>query len=539
MATTTTTRRNHEYDTIHRNGPWPTATEFATAIDGRLEQQDFFACYLDAAKEVQRLIELARSSGQGFRAFGSSWSLNHIAHHQHHMHFNRGMNLRRAITSADLHADSTLDADNLFFFQCGSRVKEINNYLFTFGKSLKTSGASNGQTIAGCISTGVHGSAHQVGSMQDFVMGLDLIIGPQATDRVYLESEKAPALSNAFAARLGSRVIRNEGLFQAALVGLGSFGFIHGVVIETEDLFLLNRYTTTIPRSEALRLAKTMDFKNSSFSIPGEKDARGKPNEPHHFKIFFNPHRNDPDLVVEIMYKKPYQPGYPDPIPRVRTALYTELLTSLGRILGKIPRRIPAIVRLLEKTALPVEDGNAVIPVTGTHAQIFFDSIQQGPAFACEVCVELNHAEKAYDIMSKLARDIGPMPGLFAMRFVKQSKALLSSAAYPVSCMLEINGVISSSGKAPQALAAFCTATVKSLQDHHIPFTIHWGKTADWKYPGLVTYMFGHKATEWRRYRSALLTKEMAALFSNRFLTDTELDRYSDDAPAAIAQSLA
>jgi hypothetical protein len=288
-----------------------------------------------------------------------------------------------------------------------------------------------------------------------------------------------------------------------------------------------------------MRLAQTLDFKNSTFKIPNEVDAQGKPNEPHHFKIFFNPHRVDQDLLVEIMYKKEYRTDYPDPIPRVRTAIYTELLTSLGKILGKIPKRIPAIVRQLQKTALPLESANLNEPVTGTHAQIFFDSVQQGPAFACEVCIDIKHAETAYGIMSQMARDIGPMPGLFAMRFIKQSKALLSSASFPVSCMLEINGVISSSGNAPRALKEFCTAIVQSLKNKNIPFTIHWGKTADWKYPGLVEHMYGDKAKKWREYRCTLLTKEMAKVFSNNFLDDTGMSIYVDNTPPSIAHLLA
>ncbi|MBU6324490.1 MAG: FAD-binding protein [Bacteroidetes bacterium] len=534
---TTITRKITEYDTLHKNGPWPAEYMHSTSIDGRLEQADFFQCYNDAAAEIQRLLDMVRAKGEGFRAIGSSWSLNHIGQHDTHMHFNRGMNLRRAISVADVHAQSSYKSENLFFFQCGTRVKEINNYLFTFGKSLKTSGASNGQTIAGCISTGVHGSAHDVGSMQDYVVGLNLIIGPGPNDIVYLEPASKSALSDAFAAQIRARVIRNDELFHAALVGLGSFGFIHGIVIEVEDLFLLNRYVTSLDRAEAFRLAGTLDFRNSSFRIPGEVDALGKPNMPHHFKVFMNPYRHDAQLRAEIIYKKPYRKDYPDPIPRVRKALYTEFIAGMGNIIGRIPNRIPALSRMLEGAALPPENADPNTPVTGTHAEIFFDSLQQGPAFACEFCVPLDKAVKAYELLSALCRNEGPVPGLFAMRFIRKSEALLGCPAFPYTCMLEIDGVIWRAKKKDLSLQAFCKRSIQVLQGNQIPFTMHWGKTADWAYPGIIEYMYGEKAKRWREYRSALLSKEMAQVFSNKFLDETGLSEYVDNAPVALAKS--
>jgi hypothetical protein len=534
---TTITNDQHPYDTVHNNGAWITGKLHTTTLDGPLSETDFIACYNDAAGEVQRLIDQARQAGQGFRAFGSSWSLNHIAHQKDNMHFNHRMNLRRSISPDQMHANSAFNAQNLFFFQCGTRVKEINNYLDTFGKSLKTSGASNGQTIAGCISTGVHGSAHNIGAMQDYVVGINLIIGPGPADRVYLERASTPALSDQFAADIKSRVIRNDELFNAAVVGLGSFGFVHGVVIEVEDRFLINRYVTTIERNEAMRLARTMDFKGSSFKIPSEVDGQGIPNEPLHYKIFINPFRTDAELIVEIMYKKPYRPDYPNPISRVQSAIYTELVTSLGKVLGHIPKRVPALVRLLEKTALPKEGSDPNVPLTGTHREIFWDTIPQGPAFACEVCIDSTDSPRAMELLCNVVKNEGPVPGLFAMRFVKQSGATLACSRFKVSCMLEINGVLWKAKGKDMDLAEYCTRSIEVLKNENIPFTIHWGKTADWAYPGLIDHMYGDKALKWRQCRSALLTKEMAKVFSNRFLDETGLSLYEDNAPPSLAEN--
>ena len=57
---------------------------------------------------------------------------------------------------------------------------------------------------------------------------------------------------------------------------MGSFGFIHGVVIEAEDHFLLRRYVRKVPKEQALALADTMNFKDGPVMIKEEIDENGK-----------------------------------------------------------------------------------------------------------------------------------------------------------------------------------------------------------------------------------------------------------------------
>lgn len=160
-----------------------------------------FDRYNDAAQEVQALLQDSINSNERFRAFGMAWSLSNIAHQKDRMLFNARLNIKMEIASEHLHSASSFKAGNLFFIQCGTMVKEITEFIAKKGKSLKTC-ASNGQTIAGAISTGVHGSSLDVGSIQDCVVGLNLIIGPGKDDIVYLERHSAPALNNDFAKKL-------------------------------------------------------------------------------------------------------------------------------------------------------------------------------------------------------------------------------------------------------------------------------------------------------------------------------------------------
>ena len=190
------------------------------------------------------MIKDSLDNNERLRAYGSSWSLSNIAHQKDRMLFNASLNIKLPVAKEQLHDASKFRAEDLFFIQCGTTIKEITEFIFRKNKSLKATGASNGQTIAGAISTGVHGSALDEGSIQDYVAGINLIIGPRANDIVYVERHTKPAMSDDFAKGINSRIIRNDDLFNAALVSLGSFGVIHGVLIETEDRYLLKIYVS-------------------------------------------------------------------------------------------------------------------------------------------------------------------------------------------------------------------------------------------------------------------------------------------------------
>ena len=215
-----------QWDTFHNNGPFVNRILYDLRLERPENLPGVTDRYNDAAGEIQQLIQACINNNERFRAYGSGWSLSDIAQGNDRMLYTGRMNLKMTIGQPDLHPASLYNQDDLFFFQCGTTIKEVSEFVFKSGKSLKTSGAINGQTIAGGISTGIHGSAFDVGAVQDYVAGLNLIIGPGPGDLVYLERHTKPALNDAFAAKINSRVIRNDGLFNAALVGLGSFGFI-------------------------------------------------------------------------------------------------------------------------------------------------------------------------------------------------------------------------------------------------------------------------------------------------------------------------
>src|SRR5215467_4328737 len=100
---------------------------------------------------------------------------------------------------------------NLRFVQCGNSILELHRQLRAQGRRLRSCGASNGQTIAGALSTGTHGAAIDAGSIANYVVGLHIVVSP--TRHVWLERKSYPVMTKDFADALGAEWIRDDSLF--------------------------------------------------------------------------------------------------------------------------------------------------------------------------------------------------------------------------------------------------------------------------------------------------------------------------------------
>ena len=227
--------------------------------------------------------------------------------------------------------------------------------------------------------------------------------------------------------------------------------------------------------------------------------------------------------MAEIIYKKEYLSGYPDPVPKIKTAIYTDLPDIISRIAAKHNGLIPKLINALKGNIFPDLDQD----IEGTLGEIFWDSFHQGPAFAYTFGIDNKDAGKALDLFIKLVNEEGPIPGAMALRFIKASKATLAFTRFPMTCILEMDGILWKGNKDMISPGDFERKMIEAFMAAGIKFTIHWGKNADWAFPGLISYMYGDKADDWKNHRSALLTKQMADLFSNGFLERTGLSEYS------------
>ena len=181
---------------------------------------------------ISQFIGRAVAQKKSIRAMGANWSFTKVGFTKDWIVSTGRLNMMKRTLAEEMFDPSTYQLDRYLFAQCGCAVQELSKALRNLGRALKTSGASNGQTIVGATSTNTHGSAIDFGSTQDFIVGLHIITSPN--QHIYLERDSSPVVSELFAQKINAKLVRSDALFNAAFVSFGSFAFIHGLVIETE-----------------------------------------------------------------------------------------------------------------------------------------------------------------------------------------------------------------------------------------------------------------------------------------------------------------
>jgi FAD/FMN-containing dehydrogenase len=453
--------------------------------------------YRATTQKLQELVGNAISENVRLRSIGSAWSISRAAVTDGWLINTKPLNWVFRISKSGISENYKGNTSNLLFVQCGCSIGELNRYLNKREKSLKTSGASNGQTIAGALSTGTHGSAMETGAVQDFVVGMHLIVGPGR--HVWVERASYPVTTDTFADRFGAEVIRDDSVFNSALVSFGSFGIIHGVMIETEDIYLLEASRLKVPFDDNVKqVMQTLDFERIQLPAPAEK--------PYHFEIVINPHASDGNAFTTVMYKKPYQPDYEEREGSSgRFQAGDDFLSVIGTLLDVLPGAIPGAVNSL--LASQYREYNGRIGVLG---EIFSSTSIRGKSTGAAMGVPLEEAGRAVDAILNIHDRSRPFPGVIALRYVKKSEALLAFTKFPMTCIIDLDGVDNRSSR------QFFRRAWKELENQNIPFTVHWGK-ANKLTPEKLQTVYGDELQTWLNVRRNLLGDQGCRVFSSPF----------------------
>jgi len=465
--------------------------------------------YNDATKGYQALIADAIASQTPLRTLGGGWSWMKIATVNNGIMLDtKPLNTLFNISAASVSPAYTGNPDLLLFAQSGNCVWEISKFLEPRGRCLKTSGASNGQTIAGAVSTGTHGSAFDFGATPEFVVGMHLIVGPNR--HVWLERASAPVVSDTFIQGLQTELVQDDDLFNAALVSFGSFGIIHGMLIETEEKFLLETYMSRINYDDSLKaIMQTLDFgSNTTPPLPCGTER------PFHFSVLLNPYDIENGAYVTTMYKRPFQPDYKAPQDNPSgIGPGDDAATIMGSLIQAIPALNSVLVNTVIKTSLTLFQKQF-----GTHSQVFDNTTLRGKLLSAAVGFSIEHAPQVADLMLSINGDIGPFTGIFSFRFVKQSTATLGFTRFPHTCIMELDAPFS------DATYSFYTQVWQKLEEEQIPFTFHWGKVNELN-PERLANMYGDGVDKWIAARNKLLDADTIKVFNNPILEQWGLDK--------------
>lgn len=201
--------------------------------------------------ELVGILRRAEAEGKKVKAVGSGWSFEDCAVSEDWVVDIKCLN--RAIsdltndpgtvlTAAWANRQIDPSADKLYHVEAGIKIFTLNEELTKKSLAMLTLGGSQGQTLAGAISTSTHGSDLDQPPLAGVIQAIHLIT--TGGQEVWIESASAPVTANDAVLRSklqcpALRIERDDELLRAAMVTVGRFGVIYSYIIKVTPVFCL------------------------------------------------------------------------------------------------------------------------------------------------------------------------------------------------------------------------------------------------------------------------------------------------------------
>jgi len=390
----------------------------------------------------------------------------------------------------------------------GTTIRQINSELWAKGLAMPALGGYDGQTIAGVLPTGTHGSVLGRGPLAEVVKSIDLV-KPNG-DKVRIEPKGGPTDAAEFArTHPGWTLLQEDATFDAALINLGTMGVVHSYLLETRDRFYLNevRTKTTGKAAQAVLAQGNVYNLVDNVTHPPQPTSRtfqaGHPVPAFHLELLWNPHSDNmlitsrhpvPDAEArELAKKEPADFGRPtrDLIRTLgadskysRPQVGTALTDHLGKLVGDVHELVKDLV---PKSVVPMVDAAIDALVDGQYTQRSYNVFNIGdganhlPAQSATLSVPLRGDTylKAMDIMRRTADQFAKEHGQYqtgpiSLRFVKGSRASLGDPEDV--CKFEL--IFSGNGAEDQKLAKALTEKYYAALHRELGNDVrfHWGQ---------------------------------------------------------------
>ena len=463
-----------------------------------------------AGESLDLLIRQARDAGQRILPIGAGWALSKINITDGWLVNTKLLNGCYDIVDQYFHDAYPADKRrNVVLAQAGMQIAELNAYLELIPqkdadrRALQAAGIGNGQTVAGSVSGNTHGAQITFGAMPDFVAGLHLATGTGQT--LWIERASRPVLNDKFVAKIGARLIRDDDIFNAAVVSFGTFGIIAAVAVETAPIYQLT-FPPIVDISYADLKAKLSGF------------AHAPPADLYHYEFIFDPFSRSKMAMEASAPRVPYQPGIPTPKPRwiVRDKKGYAPGINILRVVGLFRALIPtSIITGLEfkqyrKVAL-------LDRVRGSPGQIYTSSIYYLEGYIeSAYAVSVADAPATIDISSEVSQAMH-LPSVNQVRLCRASAGTLAFTQHePISAVFEL-GMIKD-----ERFPEFERRLDEAFRAAGIRYTMHWSKNSGID-PAKLEYMYGAaKIASWKAARRAVFGNDPTLM--KLFETDAMLE---------------
>jgi hypothetical protein len=419
------------------------------------------AALSEVARDVQALLQQARNVGRQVRPLGAGWSPSPITVvDQGWLVETRRINRCFRLSAADV--VQGCDASRLMLVQAGATVDEVNDCAEELGLSLRTCGASNGQTWAGACATGTHGSVLAAGGIQDHIRALQVV----TPSGVFWVEPHQPVMRAGFVAATGSTIFRDDDVFAACQVAVGAMGFVTAMVIECVPTYMVRNIQKRgrIARSDISRLSDG-DFRGFSRALALDE-------EPHFVQVILNPFAPfSKDALLRFLYLRDFDPAIPPP-PRPLVGAGYDALTLIGKAMAGLDLFRADVLQLAMRagyaTQRDITDPEAVATwgnTTEPHSPI-------ANLFNGSVTMAQSDLERAFDPL--IAAFLNGGGGtVVTLRFMQRAAGLLAPARFARNAVIDFDGPRSDVSHRSYR------AVVAKLDTMGIRFTRHWGKTND------------------------------------------------------------
>jgi len=477
-----------------------------------------------SGEALSAIVAHAIQKRKTLRVAGSRWSLSNViepgAILLDSAYLNEILRVRTEWLTPDYRQSRSSDGLVPIFAQGGTTIHSLNSALGELGLALPTSGAADGQRIAGAIATGTHGSAIDVGAVHDTILAVHLVVAGDKA--LFVMPRSNPAMTDDVGAWLSeetgipTETVRDDDVMAAVRVSLGSLGVVHGVVIEAEPLYGLRRQVIPFDfRDDRLRQAvETLD----TLALHPHR-----PKRPFHFEVVLSPYPTaGAGAYVVLMWKEDAVPPPIAPPPK-DPELSFELLSFIGVLAGLINDpwgglAIETFVNVLLGQRYSARDDAPRFP-----GEVFGPTtLPPGNGTSTEIAVPHEHTFAAlsaiYGAIAAEAAEGRHHLGAFGVRFAPSGTgALLGMNQSNMTTYIEMGAI-----QSIKAMGIF-ERCWRELDLAGIPFTCHWGQQGGHT-PARVRRYFGSNGHRWRAVRSAILTPAARDVFASKMLGSAGLD---------------
>jgi hypothetical protein len=469
---------------------------------------DFFK---QAAQDVDALIQDAKAKGKRIRALGSAWALTDIHLTDNWLLNTKLLNGCFDISDPNFHSDYPKDKrPYIVLAQCGISIAELNVHLeikATNGikRAMKTAGIGAGQTIVGAVTGNTHGAAVNFGAMPEFVLGIQIANGTGKS--IWIERASNPVMNDEFLGKLGARLVRNDDVFNSAVVSFGAFGVITALAIETEPIYHL----------------KFPPMQDISFTDLKHKLSNMDYNDPpnlHHFEFIFNPYDKKETAVLVIGTKEDYIPNHqgPDPLWIITDEKGYAPGTKSPPFLLKLPFLSASFKSSFQYKTY--KKNSILSDVRGSTGQIYTATITYLEGYSeSAIAVSIDDAAEMVDIINKVITKM-KLPSICQARVVKSSRATFGFTYLGSRAVVFEFALVNDKG-----FKKFEDVLVATVRNAGINYTFHWSKNSGVTRDRLFEMYGVERVAKWKKSREILFNqdKELMAVFNNEHLRRADL----------------